>query len=105
MYMSMKYEIHYHQDFAEQLAAIDASEHPMIFQAIRDRIRHEALLENRNRKPLKRPTTLGKDVWELRLGMIRVFYQVEGQKAKILAVGEKDHNVLKIKGKVFNLDL
>ena len=66
-------------------------------------VNYEPLVENRNRKPLKQITSLGNQVWELRLGNIRVFYQVLRQEVLILAIGEKEHNILRIDGKEFEL--
>ena len=60
---------------------------------------HEPLAETRNRKPL-RPNLLAP--WELRVGELRVFYEVAGDQydvVRILAVGQKKGNRLLIAGK------
>ena len=63
----------------------------------------EPLVETRNRKPL-RPNPVAP--WELRIGKMRVFYDVSSgppRVVRILAVGIKDHNVLKIGGQEIQL--
>ena len=55
---------------------------------------HEPLKETRHRKPL-RPNPIAP--WELRVGQLRVFYEVAGAESgvvRILAVGRKRRNVL-----------
>ncbi|MBM3335040.1 type II toxin-antitoxin system RelE/ParE family toxin, partial [Candidatus Sumerlaeota bacterium] len=43
--------------------------------------------------------------WELRAGQYRVFYEVDevSQKVVIVAVGHKEHNVLRIRGEEVKL--
>ncbi|HEV7519337.1 MAG TPA: type II toxin-antitoxin system RelE/ParE family toxin [Thermoanaerobaculia bacterium] len=60
-------------------------------------------VEARNRKRL-RPNAVAP--WELRIGAIRVFYDVAAEPEKVvvvLAVGIKEHNVLRIAGEVIEL--
>jgi hypothetical protein len=59
--------------------------------------------ETRNRKPL-RPNPVAP--WELRVGHLRVFYEVvgaDGGVVRILAVGRKQRNVLTIGGEEIQL--
>ena len=63
----------------------------------------EPLVEARNRKPL-RPNPLAP--WELRVGPLRVFYEVTSEKpalVRVLAVGKKERSVLRIAGKEIKL--
>jgi hypothetical protein len=41
--------------------------------------------------------------WELRIGDLRVYYDVERNLVKILAVGEKDRNTVQIAGEIIEL--
>jgi hypothetical protein len=41
--------------------------------------------------------------WELRIGDLRVYYDVERNLVKILAVGEKDRNTVHIAGEIIEL--
>ncbi len=64
---------------------------------------HEPLTETRNRKPL-RPNPVAP--WELRVGDLRVFYEVaadEPNVVRVLAVGRKRGNTLLIAGKEIEL--
>jgi mRNA interferase RelE/StbE len=36
--------------------------------------------------------------WELRVGHFRIFYVIEGDQVKVVAVGHKEHNELFIRG-------
>ncbi len=63
----------------------------------------EPLKETRNRKPI-RPNPISP--WELRIGNLRVFYDIsvdEPSIVKILAVGYKKGNTLYIAGKAVEL--
>ncbi len=74
-----------------------------MLDAIEVQLIHEPLVETKNRKPL-RPNPVAP--WELRVGMLRIFYEVSTEEpgfVNILAVGEKDGNVLRIAGKEIKL--
>ena len=60
-------------------------------------------VETRNRK-LLRPNPVAP--WELRIGDLRVFFDVEEEPDAVVhvrAVGLKQHNILRIGGEVFEL--
>ena len=61
------------------------------------------LLETRNRKPL-RPNPLAS--WELRIGDLRVYYDVEEdpeQQVNIVAIGMKRRNRVSIGGELYDI--
>lgn len=78
--------------------------------AILKQLSHEPLTETRNRK-LLRPNPIAS--WELRVGALRVFYDVASTPrtpglrsrslVRILALGKKERNVLRIGGEVVAL--
>ena len=71
--------------------------------AINRQLLQEPLKETRHRKPL-RPNPIAP--WELRVGQLRVFYEVVGAKGgvvRILAVGRKRRNLLVIGDKEIQL--
>ena len=77
--------------------------------AIRKQLAHDPLVEARNRKPL-RPNPLAP--WELRVGRLRAFYEVQPPDPQlealadvvyVLAVGNKERNVLRIAGKIVTI--
>jgi len=77
----------------EQVTVLDATE---------EQLAHAPLTETRNRKPL-RPNDLS--TWELRVGDLRVFYDVDARANAVIvkAVGRKAHNALFIRGREFKL--
>jgi hypothetical protein len=71
--------------------------------AVEARLSHEPAIETRNRKPI-RPNPLAP--WELRIGNLRVYYDVEEQPEAavyIHAVGIKYRNRVRIGGEVIEL--
>lgn len=104
----MSYKIQFADTAISHLAALAARERSTAIDAIEDQLSHEPLTETRNRK-LLRPNPIAS--WELRVGALRVFYDVAstGPRARtasvvrVLAVGKKERNVLRIGGKVVEL--
>jgi mRNA-degrading endonuclease RelE of RelBE toxin-antitoxin system len=95
----------YADEVRQHLRAIEAKYHSLIRSEIERQLLVEPELETRNRKPLKRPVSFGAQ-WELRLGpdnCFRVFYLVDGQEreVRVLAIGVKDGNRLRIGGEEF----
>ena len=75
----------------------------MALDGITRQLMHEPLKETRHRKPL-RPNPIAP--WELRIGPLRVFYEVAGGETdlvRILAVGRKRRNAVIIGGKEIEL--
>ena len=60
------------------------------------------VLVTRNRKPM-RPNPVAP--WELRVGQLRVYYEIEAAEAvvRILAVGMKERNVIRIGKEIIEL--
>ena len=70
-----------------------------MLNAVKVRLQYEPLRETRTRKPL-RPNPLAP--WELRVGALRVFYEVDAREpdlVNILAIGIKSGNRLIVAGK------
>jgi mRNA-degrading endonuclease RelE of RelBE toxin-antitoxin system len=64
---------------------------------VEELVTQDANVQTRRRKPLRRSRLAQ---WELRLGDYRVFFDFEGSDTvKIVAVGNKDHNDLYIRGR------
>jgi len=85
------------------MKALQVRQRREVLQAIERNLLHEPLQETRNRKPL-RPNPVAP--WELRIGSLRGFYDVaEGGPGavRILAVGQKKGNVLRIAGREVGL--
>ncbi len=96
------FEIVISEDAIEDLKVLKKPERTTILDGLTPQLAREPTTETRNRNPL-RPNELSK--WELRIGIYRVFYDVDDENSKVLikAVGWKDHNILRIRGKEYLL--
>jgi mRNA-degrading endonuclease RelE of RelBE toxin-antitoxin system len=97
------YTIEFAKSVEGHFRALTARERAIVIGAIDRQLLHQPLKETRHRKPL-RPNPVAP--WELRVGQLRVFYEVAGVESgvvRILAVGRKRRNVLMIGGKEIRL--
>jgi len=90
------------QSALDDLEHLRKTDRNRILDAINQHLTADALPETRNRKPL-RPNDLS--AWELRVGVFRVFYDLDLESAQVIvkAVGWKVHNRLYIRGAEFYL--
>jgi len=85
------------------LRALTARQRSTVFDAVEEQLAHQATVETRNRKPM-RPNPLAP--WELRVGELRVYYDVEEDPEKlvtVLAVGVKERSRVIIGGEEVEL--
>jgi len=82
------YEIEFTHDALRDLRNFKKFEQNIIFEAIQTQLVYEPLIETRNRFRREPPDIAA---WELRIGVFRVFYNVEQsiQVVCIVRVGEK----------------
>jgi len=81
--------------------SLTRAERVRVLDAVERQLLNEPLRETRNRKPL-RPNPIAP--WELRVGPMRVFYEVApGRVVRVLAVGKKGRNALRIGGREIKL--
>jgi len=93
------YRIRFAQSAENQFAQLTARQQAIVVDAVKVQLKNEPLRETRNRKQL-RPNPLAP--WELRVGFLRVFYEVDAMESdlvNILAIGIKKGNQLIISGK------
>ncbi len=91
-----RYAISYRVEAVKHMRTTDAKHYGLIRAAIDDRLGHEPLVEDRNRKPL-RASPSGTGLWELRFGpgnRFRAFYRAddEARTVAIVAIGLKTGN-------------
>ena len=93
----MPYEIIFEPDAVEHLQAFSARDRITVLDQVERQLSHEPGVETRSRKRL-RPNPLAP--WELRIGNLRVFYDVyeEVSCVRVVAVGRKRGNRLIIAG-------
>jgi mRNA-degrading endonuclease RelE of RelBE toxin-antitoxin system len=86
----------------EDLRSLKRSAQRLVVDSVERQLRFQPTTPARNRKPL-RPNDLS--AWELRVGMYRVFYDVDPQQrtVRIKAVGWKERDKLVIRGKELTL--
>jgi len=99
----MPYRIEYSQRAEDHLADLGAHDSAMVFDAVPRQLMHQPTVATRNRKVL-RPNDVAP--WELRLGHLRVYYDVsEGPPplVQIVAVGIKDRGRVLIGGQEVEL--
>lgn len=91
------YQIEFTQQARDDLRGFTKRQHNEILDAIETQLRHEPAIETRNRKLLRDNVTAR---WELRIGSIRVFYNVDQvvQIVSVRAIGEKRGNRIFFRG-------
>ena len=96
----MAYQIEYLPDAGKHLRFLETRDQRKVLDTVDERLAHEPL--TRNRKPMRRI--------RLRMGASqrarRVYYEVKGDPdplVRILAVGVKDRNVVRIGGEEIEL--
>ena len=93
----MVYRVSLTESAKQDLGHFDVHDQRVIAAGILTHLRVDAEVSTRKKKPLQ-PNPVSP--WELRIERFRVFYSVEeGNKVKVVAVGQKEHNVLFIRGK------
>ena len=94
---AIMYEIEFTHDALRDLRNFKKFEQNIIFEAIQTQLVYEPLIETRNRFRREPPDIAA---WELRIGVFRVFYNVEQsiQVVCIVRVGEKPNNTVLFRG-------
>ena len=99
----MEYLIEYSPAAEEHLRALTARQRTTVFDSINRQLSVQPSVETRNRKPM-RPNPIAP--WELRIGNLRVYYDIEEQpkrRVTVLAVGKKLRNRVVIGGEEVEL--
>lgn len=96
------FQIQFAPEALEDLSFLRKYEQQQIIDGIETQLSYQPDLETRNKKRL-RPNLLAE--WELRVGNLRVFYDIdiENTVVKIVAVGLKQDNQLFIQGEQYEL--
>lgn len=99
----MPYRIVYAEEISSHIRALTARQKAIVFDAINQQLSYEPAVETRNRKSL-RPNELAS--WELRVGDMRVYYDVQDdpeQHVNVAAIGIKVRNRVLIAGRLYDL--
>ena len=93
------YKIQFAESAEEHFAQLTARQQAIVLDAVKVQLQYEPLWQTRNKKRL-RPNPLAP--WELRVGVLRVFYEVDAGEpdlVNVLAIGIKKGNRLIVAGK------
>ena len=99
----MSFRVDYSRAALVHLRSLTRPQQVLILDGVDRQLTCEPDIETRNRKPM-RPNPLAP--WELRLGDLRVYYEVEhspGAVVTVLAVGVKVRNVVFIGNEAIDL--
>ncbi|MEQ8462103.1 MAG: type II toxin-antitoxin system RelE/ParE family toxin [Coleofasciculus sp. E1-EBD-02] len=90
------YQIEYTDAAIEHLKTLTKRQQRTVLDTVDEQLTYEPLVETRNRKPMQ-PNSLA--TWELRIGKLRVYYDVEDNTVSIVyiqAVAIKNRNRVRI---------
>lgn len=92
------YEIEYTEEAAEDLAYFQKHEQQIIVNGIEQQLRYQPTIETRNRFRRTPPDLAS---WELRIGIFRVYYNVDDtvRIVDIERIGEKPNNEIYFRGR------
>lgn len=99
----MPYHIEYSPDAEDHLRALTARQQTIVLDTVERQLAHQPTVETRNRKPMRADSLA---LWELRIGDLRVYYDVEEDPhlmVYVRAVGVKERNRVRIGRKVIEL--
>jgi len=98
----LQFRIECSPETVEHLRALTTRQRSLVLAAMGEQLQYEPLVETRNRRPM-RPNPLAP--WELRIGDLRVYYDVEETEHIVLirAVGIKEGNRVRIGREVIEL--
>lgn len=98
----MAFHVELSQRARENLRTFPKRDQQIITDEIRDQLVHQPDQPTRQRKKLR-----DNDIapWELRIGDIRIFYDIDKDEnlVIIVAIGEKAHNILRTGGEEIDL--
>jgi mRNA-degrading endonuclease RelE of RelBE toxin-antitoxin system len=99
----LPYRIEYSPDAEDHLRGLTARQQRIVLDTVDQQLMHQPTIETRNRKPM-RPNPIAP--WELRLGNLRVYYDVEEDPEPVVyirAVGLKERNRVRIGKEVIEI--
>lgn len=97
----MSYRIQYSPTAEGHLRALTARQRANVFDAVDEQLAHDPAVQTRNRKPMRQNSVAP---WELRLGDLRVYYDIQEATEKlvtVVAIGIKERNRILIGGQEY----
>ena len=99
----MAYIVEYSPEAEEHLRRLTARQRKIVVDTVDRQLLNQPNVETKNRKPM-RPNPVAP--WELRIGSLRVYYDVRDLpefKVIVVAVGVKERNRVRIGGETIDL--
>jgi mRNA-degrading endonuclease RelE of RelBE toxin-antitoxin system len=99
----LSFRIEYSPEAEEHLRSLTVRQQRVVLDTVDRELMFQPTAETRNRKPM-RPNPVAP--WELRIGVLRVYYDVEEEPASVVyvrAVGVKQRNQVRIGREVIEL--
>jgi mRNA-degrading endonuclease RelE of RelBE toxin-antitoxin system len=99
----LAYIVEYSPEAEDHLRHLTARQQRMVVDGVERQLLHQPAVETRNRKPM-RPNPVAP--WELRIGNLRVYYEIEealDSKVVVLAIGIKIRDKIRIGREVVDL--
>ncbi|MEQ9485936.1 type II toxin-antitoxin system RelE family toxin [Coleofasciculus sp. F4-SAH-05] len=99
----MAYRIEYSPESETHLQYLTARQQAIVLDTVDEQLMYQPTVETKNRK-LMRPNPLAP--WELRIGNLRVYYDIEEEPDAVVyinAVGIKERNQVRIAGEIYDL--
>ncbi len=96
----MPFRIEYTPVARDHLRGLTARQQSTVLNSVDRQLAHEPNVETRNRKRMRANPVAP---WELRVGDLRVYYDVGEGVVTVVAVGMKRRNLVYIGGKAINL--
>jgi mRNA-degrading endonuclease RelE of RelBE toxin-antitoxin system len=99
----MPYRIVYAPGIEQHLAELTARQRSIVLDGVEKQLTHQPGVETRNRKPMRENPLAS---WELRIGNIRVYYDIIEEtepSVNVLAIGVKRRERVWIGGKEIKL--
>ena len=95
----MPYAVKYSPETVEHMEALTARQRTIVLDGVDEQLRDQPTVETKNRKPM-RANALAP--WELRIGDLRVYYEVQDApkpEVQIRAIGVMERNQVRIANK------
>jgi mRNA-degrading endonuclease RelE of RelBE toxin-antitoxin system len=97
----MPFRVDLSSEARSNVRSLTAFQQRAVRDAIQQQLLHQADVRMRNRFPM-RPNDSA--TWELRIGDLRVYYDIDGDQVTIVAVGVKEGNRVLVEGREFSFD-
>ena len=102
----MPYQVEFTPEADDHLALLTARERSTLLDGVSRQLVHQPTVQTRNRKRMRPSAQMPGPMWELRIGHLRVYYEVneeEDPKVVVTAIGVKVRNRVRIGGKEIEL--